>query len=64
MQKSLGAFRCPKCGSATSGGKNFCSECGEPLLIECLECGETWRFMYHYSFCPSCGAKVKNRQLK
>ena len=59
--KTLGAFRCPKCGTVTSGGLKFCSECGESLEIECPECGATWRHIYSYTFCPSCGAKTKRR---
>jgi len=62
--QALGAFRCPKCGTLTSGGLKFCSECGEPLDIECQECGATWRYMYGYTFCPSCGANLKRRKQK
>jgi len=60
-KQALGPFRCPKCGTVTSGDLKFCSECGEALDIECSECGVTWRHMYSYSFCPSCGAKIKRR---
>jgi len=59
--QNLGPFRCPKCGTVTSGDLKFCSECGEALDIECPECGVTWRYMYSYIFCPSCGAKVKKK---
>jgi len=61
QEKKLGPFRCPKCGTPTSGHLKFCSECGEPLDKECPECGATWRHMYSYTFCPSCGAKTKRR---
>lgn len=59
--KTLGAFRCSKCGTVTSGDLKFCSECGEPLDKECPECGARWRHIYSYTFCPSCGAKTKRR---
>lgn len=59
--QNLGPFRCPKCGTATSADCSFCPVCGEALDIECLECGATWRFIYNYAFCPSCGAKFKSK---
>ena len=59
--QNLGPFRCPKCGTTTSADCSFCSVCGEALDIECPECGATWRFIYNYTFCPSCGAKVKSK---
>lgn len=64
QERSLGPFRCPKCGTVTSGNLSFCSECGEPLDIECQECGTTWRYMYSYAFCPSCGAKLKKQRTE
>jgi len=59
--RTSGAFRCPKCGTVTSRGKSFCVECGEALDIECTECEKTWRYMFNYVFCPSCGTKLKGR---
>lgn len=53
----MGAFKCPKCGSTTGEG-DYCLNCGEPLTIECPQCGATWRHYKQYRFCPSCGAKV------
>lgn len=63
IEKALpkGPFRCPRCGSATSGDLKFCSQCGEPLDIECQECGAKWRYIYGYTFCPFCGAKLKKK---
>lgn len=55
----MNAFNCPKCGESTSGKDKFCNECGEPLDISCPQCGNTWRFMFHYKFCPSCGYNMK-----
>jgi len=57
----IGAFRCPKCGTVTSANLKFCSECGEALDIECVDCGEVWRYLYSYAFCPSCGSKIKKK---
>jgi hypothetical protein len=25
----------------------------------CPECGEVWRFMFDYKFCPKCGHNMK-----
>ena len=63
MQKGRGAYRCPRCGTLTSGQQHFCPKCGEPLTIKCRECGETWRYLYEYLFCPSCGAKAPTRKF-
>ena len=52
------AFNCPKCGKVTGGNEKFCSDCGQPLNIQCPACGETWRFMFEYRFCPSCGHSI------
>jgi len=60
-EQAMEPFRCPKCGTVTSGDRKFCSECGEALDIECPECGATWRYMFSYLFCPLCGAKVKKK---
>ena len=55
----MSAFKCPKCGKLTGGNENFCIECGQPLNITCPGCGETWRFMFDYKFCPGCGHNMK-----
>ncbi len=57
-----GAFRCPRCGSVTWGNLQFCSQCGESLNVECQECGEKWRFIYGYMFCPLCGARIRMKK--
>jgi len=56
-----GPFFCPKCRATTSGRYAYCPECGEPLDIQCPNCGFTWRFYLHHSFCPSCGKKAPER---
>lgn len=53
-----GPFKCPKCGGSTTGRYDFCSECGEPLTVQCPECGATWRFYLSHAYCPSCGTKI------
>jgi len=55
----MSAFKCPKCGKTTGGKEKFCIDCGQPLNISCPECGETWRFMFEYKFCPGCGHSMK-----
>lgn len=55
----MSAFKCPKCGKTTSGNEKFCNECGQALNIKCPGCAETWRFMYDYKFCPSCGFSIR-----
>lgn len=61
VPQGTGPFRCPRCGSVTWGNLKFCAECGEELNVGCSECGTSWRYFYEYAFCPSCGARVKNR---
>ena len=56
--EAKGSFRCPRCGAPTWGELSFCQQCGEPLDRQCPECGATWRYMYEYPYCPSCGAKT------
>lgn len=55
----MNTFKCPKCGKTTSSREQFCNECGEPLIIHCPECGEKWRFIFEYKYCPSCGCNIK-----
>jgi hypothetical protein len=55
----MNAFKCPKCGELTGGNEKFCIECGQPLNVKCPECGESWRFMFEYKFCPGCGHNMK-----
>lgn len=62
--EGTGPFRCPKCGSVTWGQLQHCPECGESLTVECSECGGTWRYIYDYTYCPSCGAKVGKQRSK
>jgi len=54
----MSAFKCPKCGELTGGNEQFCTGCGQPLNITCPECGEVWRYMFEYKFCPMCGQKI------
>ncbi len=56
----MNAFKCPKCGKLTGGNEKFCVDCGQPLNVICPECGESWRFMFEYKFCPGCGHHMKN----
>jgi len=54
----MNAFKCPGCGKITGGNEKFCNECGQQLNITCPDCGESWRFMFTYKFCPTCGRKM------
>ena len=56
----MSAFKCPKCNKTTGGNEIFCSDCGQPLNIECPQCANTWRFMFEYKFCPECGHAMKH----
>ena len=60
----MNAFKCPKCGKTTGGNDKFCIACGQPFNIACPECGESWRFMFDYKFCPGCGHNMKNEDVK
>ncbi len=51
----MSAFKCPSCGKVTGGNEKFCIECGQALTIICPQCNESWRFMFVYKFCPTCG---------
>jgi len=62
--EGTGAFRCPRCGVTTWGDLKNCPDCGESLTIECPECKGTWRFIYNYRYCPSCGTKVGKLKSK
>jgi len=59
--EAKGPFRCPRCGISTWGALGNCPQCGQPLNIECPECGGRWRYIYDYKYCPSCGAKVRSK---
>lgn len=57
--ESGGAFRCPRCGEITSGAMKSCPQCGQRLNIGCADCGQIWRHIHGYRFCPNCGTRVK-----
>ena len=54
-------FHCPMCLATTSGRYAFCPECGEPLDVQCPNCGLAWRFYIKHTFCPSCGERVPQK---
>ncbi|NTU53596.1 MAG: hypothetical protein HGA97_07870 [Chlorobiaceae bacterium] len=60
----MGAFKCPKCRKTTGGNETFCTECGQPLDIVCPACGEIWRYMFEYQFCPVCGRNMEHVDAK
>ena len=55
----MSVFKCPKCRKTTGGNEAFCTDCGQPLNIKCPACGETWRYMFIYNFCPACGHNME-----
>ena len=57
-QPREGPFRCPRCASVTWGNLNYCNDCGQSLNVECPGCGGSWRYIFQYTFCPSCGMRV------
>ncbi len=59
----MSAFNCPECGKTTGGNENFCIECGHALNVVCPKCGETWRFMFDYKFCPVCGHHIRHEEV-
>jgi len=59
----MNTFKCPKCGKTTSGRDKFCIDCGQSLNITCPQCGDMWRFMFDYKFCPSCGQDMKHANI-
>ncbi len=62
-EEPKGPFRCPRCGAPTWGDLNYCEQCGQALNVECPSCGATWRYMYEYPYCPSCGAKTGQKAM-
>jgi len=62
MPGKSGPFRCPGCKKATSGDLRHCPNCGEALVTTCSGCGASWRYMYEYKFCPSCGTKAEKEK--
>ncbi len=55
----MSVFKCPKCCKTTGGNEAFCTDCGQPLNIKCPACGETWRYMFVYNYCPACGHNME-----
>lgn len=53
-----GAFKCPECDATTWGDLKHCANCGHPLTVECPNCEGSWRYLYEYKHCPSCGARI------
>ena len=60
----MSAFHCPGCGNTTGGDEKFCRKCGYALDITCPECGHTWRYVFHYSFCHECGHNMLPKAVK
>lgn len=63
MAARTGPFRCPGCKKATWGDMKHCPNCGHALVIECSSCGASWRYLYDYKFCPTCGTKVETGKV-
>jgi hypothetical protein len=58
----MSAFKCENCGKTTAGNEKFCIDCGQALNIVCPDCGLTWRFMFVYKFCPTCGYNLEKKE--
>ena len=63
MSEGTGPFKCPKCEETTWGNLKHCPNCGQSLTTECSSCGVSWRYIYEYKFCPSCGAKAEKAKV-
>lgn len=50
---------CPRCGAPAENGKNFCGDCGSPLLLECRACGS--ENPAGKRFCADCGSPLQAR---
>jgi class 3 adenylate cyclase len=50
-------MRCSKCGSDNREGRNFCTNCGTPLLASCPKCGAA--IQSGEKFCGDCGAPLQ-----
>src|SRR5215472_13464321 len=49
-------MRCSKCGTESTSGRKFCSECGSPLSNRCSKCGAD--NSPTAKFCEDCGASL------
>jgi ribosomal protein L32 len=50
------AFPCPMCARTVHPGDIFCCFCGQPLRVQCPECGR-WTQENH-RVCPACGSAL------
>ena len=50
-------MRCSKCGTSSTSGGKFCSECGRPLSQSCVKCGA--QNAPTAKFCEDCGARLQ-----
>jgi class 3 adenylate cyclase len=49
-------MRCSKCGSDNREGRQFCANCGAPLILTCSKCGASNQ--PGEKFCGKCGASL------
>src|SRR5215469_8378565 len=49
-------MRCTNCGTESKSGRNFCANCGNPLVIRCPQC--TAENEPSSKFCEDCGAAL------
>src|SRR5215467_8064211 len=49
-------MRCSKCGSDNREGRQFCANCGAPLILTCPKCGASNQ--PGEKFCGKCGASL------
>lgn len=56
MDKTQQAVTCPKCGSHSNEGQQFCGTCGGRLTIDCSSCGA--RVDPGAGFCTNCGTRL------
>jgi len=51
-------MKCPKCDLTNREGAQYCLNCGERLIFECLQCGTI--LPLNAKFCDTCGQNYEN----
>ncbi|MEI6885598.1 MAG: hypothetical protein WCO02_13995 [Bacteroidota bacterium] len=60
----MSTFKCPKCGTTTSGTETVCFLCGHPLTGDFPACGETWRYLADYRLIPGFSIRMTKEEVR